>query len=65
MKIQANLPSFVSGTSPNIRRLFPDSKSEEMAYGKMTGFFPIMHAVVIRDEVRWKPCIATGSCEGS
>ena len=45
------LPSFVSGAAPNIRRLFPNAKSEEMAYYKKTGFFPIMHAVVIRDEV--------------
>jgi len=45
------LPSFVDGTTSNIRRLFPQAKAEEMAYYKKTGFFPIMHAVVIRDDV--------------
>jgi 4,5-dihydroxyphthalate decarboxylase len=45
------LPSFVHGTAPNIRRLFADSKAEEMAYFKKTGFFPIMHTVVVRDDV--------------
>ena len=45
------LPSFVHGRASNIRRLFPDVKAEEMAYYKKTGFFPIMHAVVIRDDV--------------
>jgi 4,5-dihydroxyphthalate decarboxylase len=45
------LPSFVHGKAGNIRRLFPDAKSEEMAYYRKTGFFPIMHTVVIRDDV--------------
>ena len=45
------LPSFVHGTAPNIRRLFPDAKAEEMAYYRKTRFFPIMHTVVIRDDV--------------
>ena len=45
------LPSFVRGGAPNIRRLFPQAKAEEMAYYRKTGFFPIMHTVVIRDDV--------------
>jgi 4,5-dihydroxyphthalate decarboxylase len=45
------LPSFVHGTASNIGRLFPNAKAEEMAYFKKTGFFPIMHTVVIRDDV--------------
>jgi len=45
------LPSFVHGKASNIRRLFPHAKAEEMAYYKKTGFFPIMHTVVIRDDV--------------
>ncbi len=45
------LPSFVHGTASTIRRLFPDPKAEEMAYYKKTGFFPIMHTVVIRDDL--------------
>jgi 4,5-dihydroxyphthalate decarboxylase len=53
------LPSFVDGTASNIRRLFVHAKAEEMAYYKKTGFFPIMHTVVIRDEVLGKnPWIA-------
>jgi len=45
------LPSFVHGMSPNLGRLFPNAKAEEMAYWKKTGFFPIMHTLVIRDEL--------------
>ena len=45
------LPSFVHGRASNIRRLFPNAKAEEVAYYKKTGFFPIMHTVVIRDDV--------------
>ena len=45
------LPSFVDSTASNIHRLFAHAKAEEMAYYKKTGFFPIMHTVVIRDEV--------------
>ena len=45
------LPSFVHGRTPNIRRLFPNAKAEETAYYQKTGFFPIMHTVVIRDDV--------------
>src|SRR6185312_10836108 len=43
------LPSFVSGAASNIGRLFPDAKAEEMAYDQKTGFFPIMHTLVVRD----------------
>ncbi len=45
------LPSFVHGTASTVGRLFPDAKAEEMAYFKKTGILPIMHAVVIRDDV--------------
>jgi 4,5-dihydroxyphthalate decarboxylase len=45
------LPSFAHGTAANVRRLFPQAKAEEAAYYKKTGFFPIMHTVVIRDDV--------------
>ncbi|HVA23046.1 MAG TPA: PhnD/SsuA/transferrin family substrate-binding protein [Chloroflexota bacterium] len=45
------LPSFVDGTASNIGRLFPNAKAEEMAYYKKTGHFPIMHTLVIRDDV--------------
>jgi 4,5-dihydroxyphthalate decarboxylase len=52
------LPSIIRG-DPRVRRLFPDAKSEEQAYFRKTGIFPIMHTVVIRDEVlRAHPWVA-------
>ena len=40
---------------PRVVRLFPDYKTEEMAYFKKTGVFPIMHALGVKQEVidRW------------
>lgn len=34
-----------------VRRLFDDSRAEEMAYVEKTGLFPIMHLVVLRADV--------------
>ena len=52
------LPSLARGDS-RVRRLFPDSKAEEQAYFRKTGIFPIMHTVVIRDEIlREHPWVA-------
>ncbi|MBV9121107.1 MAG: ABC transporter substrate-binding protein [Chloroflexi bacterium] len=45
------LPSFVQAAGGTIRRLFPNAKAEEIAYFRRTGFFPIMHTVVIRNGV--------------
>ncbi len=43
--------------SPAIRRLFPDYRPVEEDYFRRTGFFPIMHVIVIRRDVyeanRW------------
>lgn len=51
-------PAFVRG-DPRIRRLFPDYASEEVAYYRQTGIFPIMHVVVLRRSLvarhRWVP----------
>lgn len=44
------LSSFNDG-SGDITRLFPDYKKDEKRYYKDTGIFPIMHLIVIKDEV--------------
>ncbi len=38
---------FLDGSAP-VARLFPDSRAEEEAYCRATGFFPIMHCIAIR-----------------
>lgn len=43
-------PSFRKG-DPRIQRLFPDAKAEEQRYYQQTGIFPIMHTVVIREDL--------------
>jgi len=55
--VTARPPSSFVKKSPNVARLFPDSKAEEIKYYKKTGIFPPMHCVVIRRDVyeanRW------------
>ena len=50
-------PKLFVDASPKIRRLFPDYRPVEEDYFRRTGFFPIMHTVVIRRDVyeanRW------------
>ncbi len=40
-------PCFIEGV-PHVRRLFPNYREVEQEYYKRTGFFPIMHMMVIR-----------------
>jgi 4,5-dihydroxyphthalate decarboxylase len=49
--IYPELPEAVRRADPRVGRLFPDPKAAEMDYVARTGFFPIMHTVVIRAEV--------------
>ncbi len=50
--------SFLKG-DPAVRRLFRDSKAEEIAYWKKTGIYPPMHCVALRRDVYEKdPWIA-------
>ena len=41
----------IRGNDPRVGRLFPDYKTEEMAYYKKTGVFPIMHTLGIKQEI--------------
>ena len=41
---------FVDG-SPQVSRLFADSKAEEIAYHGRNGFYPIMHLVAVKSEL--------------
>lgn len=56
-------------TSSQIERLFPDYRAAESAFYKKTGIFPIMHALVMREDLhREKPWVAENivrACEDS
>jgi 4,5-dihydroxyphthalate decarboxylase len=49
--IYPEIPPSFRGGDPRIRRIFPDAKAEEQRYFERTGIFPIMHTVVIREEL--------------
>ncbi len=48
--IQADVMPAIHERNPHVRRLFPDYRSEEKAYYKATGIFPISHAVTFPEE---------------
>jgi 4,5-dihydroxyphthalate decarboxylase len=49
--VTAEMPLPFLKRSPNVRRLFEDHRAVESEYYDRTGFFPIMHVVVIRRDV--------------
>ncbi|MBI3076084.1 MAG: ABC transporter substrate-binding protein, partial [Deltaproteobacteria bacterium] len=54
----ARVPSCF-GRSPDIQRLFPDYRAAERAYYEKTRLFPIMHTLVIRNDLlRDEPWVA-------
>jgi 4,5-dihydroxyphthalate decarboxylase len=49
--IGASLPECFKSGSSRVRRLFPKYREVEEEFAKRTGFFPIIHTVVIRREL--------------
>jgi 4,5-dihydroxyphthalate decarboxylase len=62
--IGARIPPSLAN-SPDVARLFSDYRTVELEYFKRTGHFPIMHTMVIREELyRSKPWIGSSLFKG-
>jgi 4,5-dihydroxyphthalate decarboxylase len=60
----ARVPSCFERGSPNVARLFADSRAEEVSYYKKTGIFPIMHLIIIKRQIyEQNPWIAVNLCK--
>jgi 4,5-dihydroxyphthalate decarboxylase len=54
------MPSAFKEGDRRVRRLFTDAKAEEQRYYRATGLFPLMHTVVIKEQVlEQHPWVAT------
>ena len=54
------MPSSFKQGDQRVRRLFPDAKAEEQRFYRETGLFPLMHTVVIKEELLERfPWVAT------
>jgi 4,5-dihydroxyphthalate decarboxylase len=49
--IHPELPVPVLKNDPRVKRLFPNYKELEIEYYRQTGIFPIMHTIVIKQEI--------------
>lgn len=45
------MPSAFKQGDPRVRRLFEDAKAEEQRFYRATGLFPLMHTVVIKEDL--------------
>jgi len=63
----SSIPSIFEEGNPEIRRLFEDYRRVELDYYRRTGLFPIMHTIVVRNDLLkqypwlstsvWKACV--------
>lgn len=68
-EIDAYIGSRKPNPAPDVQRLFPDYRERERAFFERTGIFPIMHCLVMREDLhRQQPWVARSlfeACEKS